>query len=201
MSGDGMAAAIAVAMALIILGGILAGVFIGRSVARRWSGINGTVAGLIFGVVGLGGGLLAVVATFYESTWSPPPQITFGTPPGFSKSWVIVLEDPAAATDLVWTGWEVPFKGKTAVVAVPAHGVVRLRSLAGVSGRVDTTVVWSDGSSSTGQGGGPAPKSTRAVSFSAYNRVSQQENAAADPPFGDSEALGAYIAALEREGR
>ncbi len=200
-----MAAAIAVAMALIVLGGILAGVFTGRSVARRWSGINGTMAGLIFGLVGLGGGLLAVVATFYESTWSPPPQITFNTPPGFSKTWVIVLEDPAATTELVWKGWQLPFKGKTTVVAVPAHGVVRLRSLAHAGGRVDTTVVWSDGSSSTGQGGGPAPQTTRAVSFSAYNRIGQNgavsSTAAPEPPFGDSEALGAYIATLEREGR
>ncbi len=201
MSGDGMAWAIVLAMALMILCGILLGVLVSRTVARRWVGTNRSVAGLVFGAIGLGAGLLAVTATFYESTWSPPPQMTFNTPQGFSKAWVIALEDPAATAELVWKGWEMPFRGKTTVVSVPPSGVVRVRSLAGVSGRVDTTVLWSDGSRNTGQGGGPAPKSTRAVSFSAYNRVGTDSLTQADPPFGDSDALGAYIALLEREAR
>ena len=156
------------------------------------------------GVLGVGCGMLVMIATFYESTWAPPPQVTFNAPPGFAATWVIMLEDPTVSTQLTWQGRELPFSGKRTSIDVPLSGIVRVKSLGALSGRVDTTVTWSDGSTSTGQGGGPAPRSTGAVSFSAFNRAkvgASDDTGQADPPFGDTEALGAYIAARERGAR
>jgi hypothetical protein len=199
MSEDGLASAIFAAMILIILAGLMLGFLLGRKAADRigWSGNKRTAMGVIVGALGIGGGLLAVIATFYESSWDPPPQVTFNAPPGFSHTWVIVLEDPSAARQLVWQGIEMPFFGKKTVIDVPPSGIVRVKKLDGLSGRVDINAQWSDGSASTGQGGGPAPKSSGAISFSSFNKVTSAGEALPDPPFGDKEALGSYIAARE----
>jgi hypothetical protein len=200
MNDQGMALAIFGAMILIVLAGLLLGVLLGRIVFRGfgWGRSKQLVASLVLGAAGLGAGFLAVIATFYESTWAPPPQITFVTPPGFRQDWVFVLEDPTVSRQLVWQGVEMPFSGRTATVDVAAHGIVRVQKIGALGGRVDIRVRWSDGSSSNSQGGGPAPTSTGATVFSAFNRVKASDTAVVDPPFDDRDALGAHIMQRER---
>jgi hypothetical protein len=139
---------------------------------------------------------LAVTATFYESTWSPPPQVRFVVPQGFAHNWVFVLEDPNAPQDLVWRGIEVPFFGKTATIEVPAHGIVRISDLGDLGGRMDIVAQWSDGAQGSTLSGGPGPTATKATAFVAFDR-SATTDIQTSPPFGDDTALGNYI--LERE--
>jgi hypothetical protein len=199
MIDNGLAIAILTAMALILLVGLLIGFFASKIIVRRfgWTGAKRNFAYIALLAIGCGGSALAVIATFYESAWSPPPQITFDVPPGFLQSWVIVLEDPKANPSLVWTGVELPFSGKSTRVSVPLHGILRVQSLDTLSGRMDITVKWSDGVSSVSQAGGPAPKSTGAILFTAFNRDLGNGTPSAEPPFGDTEALGAYISKQE----
>ncbi len=199
MQGDGLAQAILIGMALIIAAGLGVGLLLSRMLAHRfgWSGSKRVSAGLGLGALGIGAGALAVIATFYESTWDPPPLLTLNAPPGFTHTWVIVLEDPAASQALSWQGVALPFLGKRTALDVPPSGIVRVRDLGELRGRADIDARWNDGSSSTGQAGGPAPKSTGANIFGAFNRVKGESAAQDEPPFGDEVALGAYIAARE----
>jgi hypothetical protein len=203
MNDQGLAIAIIGAMALILVIGLLFGFALSRILVGffGWGGSKKNIA--LFGItaIGCGVGMLTLTATFYESSWSPPPQITFVVPPSFSQNWVIVLEDPAATEQLVWKGVEVPFFGKSTAVKVTSTGIVRVQNLGELIGRMDINVKWSDGSSNTAQAGGPAPKSTNATLFSAFNRVTTNEIGPAEPPFGESEALGAHILARESATR
>ena len=206
MNDNPLAWAIVGAMVLIVLTGLVLGLVLGRAATNSlgWSGAKKYSVMLGLGALGVGCGMLVMIATFFESTWAPPPQVTFNAPPGFAEKWVIMLEDPAVSTQLNWQGRELPFSGKRTSIDVPLSGIVRVKSFGALGGRVDTTVKWSDGSTSTGQGGGPAPKSTGAVSYSAFNRAKAGDSGdtgQADPPFGDADALGAYIAARERGAR
>jgi hypothetical protein len=197
----GLAYAIGITMILIVLTGLLAGILLGRILARRlgWSGAKRLLAILGLSAIGVGGGALVVIANFYEDIWAPPPQVTFNTPPGFAQNWVIVLEDPLSPVQLVWKGPDIPFFGTKAVIDVPSSGIVRLRDdLGRLHGRGDINILWSDGAYHSGYAGGPAPKSTGATVFSAFNRVSSGEDRPAQPPFNDDAALGAYIVARER---
>jgi hypothetical protein len=203
MQGDGLALAILIGMILIVGAGLLVGVLLSRLLARRfgWSGSKRLWASLGLGALGIGAGALAVIATFFESTWAPPPLVALNAPQGFTHSWVIVLQDPATPNALSWQGVEMPFRGKSTAIDVPPSGIVRVRDLGGLRGRADITVRWNDGASNTGQAGGPAPKSTGATAFGAFNRVKGEGAAQDEPPFGDDAALGAYIAARERAAR
>jgi hypothetical protein len=203
MNDQGLANAIFGAMALIVLIGLACSFALSRVLVRRlgWNGTKKNIAMLGFTAIGIGAGVLAVFATFYESSWSPPPKITLVVPPGFAENWVIMLEDPAASQQLEWKGTNMPFSGKSAVINVAANGIVRVKSLGELIGRMDNEVEWSDGARSTAQAGGPAPKTSRATLFSAFNRVGPNdtgnEDVQVDPPFGEEEALGKHI--LERE--
>jgi hypothetical protein len=199
MNDNGMAIAILGAMALILLAALLVGFIVSKILVRifGWTGAKRNFAYLAIAAIGCGGGVLVVTATFYESSWSPPPQITFVVPPGFSQNWVIVLEDPKVTQQLVWKGVELPFSGKSTSVNVAPNGILRVQNLGALVGRMDIDVKWSDGVSSVGQAGGLAPQSTGATLFSAFNRVIANGAVQADPPFGDTEALGVHI--LERE--
>jgi hypothetical protein len=201
MNDGGLATAILIGMVLIVGAGLFFALVFSKMLARRfgWSGGKRSAATLALGALGVGAGVVAVIATFYESTFQPPPQVTFTAPPGFTHTWVFVLEDRASPNALVWTGADIPFVGKKTQIIVPPSGIVRVRDMTGLSGRVDTRVLWSDGATSTGQGGGPAPKSTGAVSYSGYNRITRGRDEGADPPAGNDEAFGAYIAARERQ--
>jgi hypothetical protein len=198
---SGLAQAIGILMILLVLGGLLLGVLLSRILGRRlgWSGAQLLLGTLSLGAIGLGAGAVAVLAIFRHDIWAPPAQVTFNSPPGFAQDWVILLEDREGSTQLVWKGVELPFFTKKAVIAVPPSGIVRMRDLSEVRGPRDIKVVWSDGSCNNGNAGGPAPKSTGATRYVAFNRV--EADCGAHPPFLDDEALGTYIAARERGAR
>ena len=143
--------------------------------------------------------MLAVIATFYEDTWAPPPEVTFNVPPDFTQAWVILLEDRSSSIQLMWAGVEIPFFWKKTLIEVPSSGIVRLRDLSKICGR-PTRVRWSDRKYNNSGASGPAPKSSGATGFVAFNRAEPGAwpDAERDPPFSDKEAFGAYIAERER---
>jgi hypothetical protein len=200
MPDSGLAKAIGILAILIVVGGLLLGVMLSRILARRlgWSGAKLLLATLTLGAIGVGGGVLIVIANFREDIWAPSPEVTFNAPPGFTQNWVILLEDRSSSVQLVWEGMEIPFFAKKTVIDVPSSGIVRLRDLSGLRGPRGTNVLWNDGSHYSGYAGGPAPKSTGAISYSAFNRGEVVGTGQGDPPFADDAALGAYIAARER---
>ncbi|MGH6613826.1 hypothetical protein [Sphingomonas sp.] len=203
MGGDSMGALAAVifgAMILILLAGFGIGFFLGRFIAGRlgWRDCKRALAALGTGAAGLCIGALIVIATFFESTWSPPPMIRFDVPPGFAPHWVILLEDHNAPTAVAWQGVELPFSGKSAVIRVPRSGVVRVRDLSEIAGRGDIRAQWSDGARNRGLASGPAPRGSGATLFSAFERNGPNAPGNEDPPFIDEAALAAYIAARER---
>ena len=205
MSGDGMggmALAILVSMVLILL--LAFGVFyaIGRFVATRkgWTGRKRNLTGIGAGFAGILLGLIAVSATFFESTFSPPPQITFAAPPGFDHEWVILLEDQRVSTSLQWSGVNAPFTSQSTRINIPSSGVLRVQSLDQIAGRGDLDIRWTDGSQNNGMASGGAPEATGASLYVAYNRMpagATGPNIAGEPPFGDNDAMAAYIAARE----
>jgi hypothetical protein len=148
--------------------------------------------------LGLVAGGLAVVASFFESTWSPAPRVELALPAQFDHDWVILLETPSASRTLTWSGVEAPFSGKKTVVDVPASGVVRVQSLAVVAGG-NVEARTRGGAQSDGSGSGPGPTALGATSYLA---LSLPRNAAslrrlAAPPFGDTASFANYI--RERE--
>jgi hypothetical protein len=204
MGRDGeLALAIRILMILIVLGGLLLGILLSRMIARHLGGSSDKpllIISLGLGAIGSGGGILVVIATFYEDTWAPPPQVTLNVPPGFRQDWLILLEDPKGPTHLVWEGVEIPFFGKKTSIDVPASGIVRVRDLSDLSRLGPESIQWSDGSCNTGYSGGLAPESTGASRYMAFERL--ESNCGAPHsllPYG--EALGAYIAARERGAR
>jgi hypothetical protein len=197
---NGMAAAIVVVMGLMLAGGLALFWWLGRLLAKAagWRGRRVALSGLLLGLVGLGAGALLVAATFFESSWAPPPAVTLRLPPGFAHREVLLIEDPRAARTLAWTGVEAPFSGKATTVAVPPGGIIRLRSLDGLAGRADARVVWSDGAAATGAGGGPLPPGIGQGSYLVFSRG--EPNVALEPPWSDPAALAAWIRARERGG-
>lgn len=191
----GLAAAIFAAMAFMLLAGFAVLFWVARAVARArgWSGAKARNAGLLGGLAGLGFGMLAVAATFFESSWMPPPRLDFVTPPGYAHEWTILLEDPRAAAKLNWQGPGLPFTQRHASVSVPSSGIMRVQSFGEALGRGDLAVGWGDGSPHTGSGMGPAPASTGANYYIAVNRGGP----ATVLPY--DKALGQMIA--QREGR
>jgi hypothetical protein len=148
--------------------------------------------------LGLIVGGLAVVATFFESTWSPAPRVELVLPAQFDHDWVILLETPSATRTLAWSGVEAPFSGKKTVVEVPASGVVRVQSLAVVAGgNVDART--REGAQSDGSASGPGPALLGANSYIALSLPHTNASArnAGSPPFGDTAAFAAYISGRE----
>lgn len=123
-----------------------------------------------FGATILGGvlGVCGSCATFYEDTWSPPPTLTFETPPGFRYDDVMLIEDPRSTTTIRWTGFDVPFSSRGARLVVPSSGIVRVRSLRTlqemrVEGRLST------GETERGGGAGPLPASLGRGVYAIFN--------------------------------
>lgn len=148
--------------------------------------------------LGLVAGGLAVVATFFESTWSPAPRVELVLPTQFDHDWVILLETPGASRTLTWSGVEAPFSGKKTVVEVPTSGLVRVQSLAVVAGG-NVEARTHEGTQSDGSAIGPGPTALGATSYLA---LSVPRNAASlrrpeTPPFGDTAAFAHYL--RERE--
>lgn len=193
---SGMAAAIGIVMLLMVAGGFTLFVLVGRAIART-RGAEPRKAmriGLLAGVLGLGAGYLLVIATFYESTWSPPPTVRFALAKGADPEWIMLLEDPVRGKRLQWSGIEAPFIGISTEVAVPPGGVVRVASLDKLSGRGDARAVWPDGTQSTGGGFGSAPEALGGRVYAAWTRRGWEEPATDLP---SDEALVAWVRARE----
>jgi hypothetical protein len=135
-----------------------------------------------------------VTATFFESTWAPPPELRIVVPDGFAQKWVLLLEDPKTGQDIHWQGSAAPFSGLRADIAVPAGGILRVKGFGAMAGRADTRVVWSDGAPINGAGGGPAPAGVDAVSYMAFARASSDPTAMPEHLPAD---LAAYVKARE----
>jgi hypothetical protein len=198
MGGDGasgLAMAIGIAMVLMVLGSVGAFVLIARAL-KRWVRPTLRVPVVVaMVVVGAGIGWVLVMATFYESSWSPPPQLSLATPPGFTAPAVLLLEDPRAPGSLEWHDSWLPFTTPTATANIPPSGILRVRSFGLIAGRADADVVWPDGIR-TGPGGGPGPPGTGANSFIMIRRPDAPVDHGLD--FEEGPALAAYVAQREQ---
>ncbi len=123
---EGLALAILLASICILLTPALLLGGLGYFVLRKRAGIVGAAIGA---VVGLGMGALIVVATFMESTWNPPLELTFEAPPDLRHRSVLLLEDPTVSTEIPWSGMEMPLSSPSARLPIPASGFLRVRSL------------------------------------------------------------------------
>ena len=202
MGGDGMAGlalAILGLMALMLIGLALPFGAVGWFAAKQLGWHGGRRKALIAGLalLGMAGGWLWANATFYESKFDLPPELSVRVAPGFAEPWAILLEDPVNGVALVWRGGDRPFDAPKAEIVLPKGGVLRIRDFGQAQGRGDLKAVWSDGAESRGTGGGPAPAGLGAT---AYIALSHDRPGATGPgamlPMG--EALGAYIKARER---
>ena len=167
MGGDGMggmALAILIAMLLMLAVGFGVAFMIGRGIARKLGGKAG-LWGLGAGLGGIGLAALAITATFYESSWSPPPRLELRVPAGYAHDWTIILEDRTAPRSLNWSSSALPFVQCKATLNIPASGVVRVKSLGKAGGTINLDVRWSDGAWYSSIGGGPAPAETGAQTY------------------------------------
>ncbi len=193
--GNGLALAIGIVMLLIIFGCGFLLWLIARFLTRKVSPQRRGVVTILLTLAGLGIGWLVMMATFYESSFDPPPELRLTAAPGMDARWIMLLEDPRGQ-ELRWTSSVLPFTSTTANLTVPRSGIVRLRSFGPMAGRADLTVTWSSGQSG-GAGGGPGPPGTGASSYMILPHPNEMD-AMVDSPY-DGAALAAYIA--EREGR
>lgn len=198
--GGGLAVAIFVACALMIALPFVLGAWIGRKVTTNPS--RRILISLTCGTLGAFIGWLAVMATFYESTFSPPLRLKLNAPANFKHEWVILLEDPASHNELKWSGFSLPFTNKQSEISVPPSGVVRVRDLSAIAG-VPVDEVTADGVSPLNRGGGPAPPGVSAQIYVAFarSRIDNANVAEPDPPFSDSGAFARYIKAREAAAR
>lgn len=197
MGGDNLWALgvlIMAAMAAMVVGGSIVLFLVGRLIAGRSTKLR--YLPLISGLAGAGIGLLAVIATFYEDTWAPPPHLHIELPVGYAHRNIILLEDPTSTQELTWRGVEIPFYGKSADLAAPLNGVVRLKSFGPMAGRGDAAIGWSDDSYLSGSASGPAPAGLNATF---YKILERQKGGGGDPPYFDRERLGNYIRARESQ--
>ena len=190
---SGLALAIFVAIAGMVVVGFGLFFALGWMVGKRAPQARGQrlLIASAAGLVGIGVAVCVVAATFFESSWSPPPRIRMDVPPGFDQPWVILLEDASAPRRLGRRGTRLPFHGQSANVQVPRGGVIRVRNLGQLPSGGDTTIVWSDGASATGFTGGSAPAGLHATRFVAYSRQLGAEADSTMLPDGD--ALVRYV--------
>jgi hypothetical protein len=203
MGGDGLnglAAAIAVAALALLLGGAALGFALARGVGRAkgWTGARTRAVASLAAAAGLALGGLAVVATFFESTFEPPPRLELAVPAGYAHVWTVLLEDPRAPDALRWEGASLPFAQRRAALAVPPSGIVRVRDLGDARGRGDLDVRWSDGHVANGIGGGPAPEGTGATAYVAVDRAEPGASGPGAELPSDPAAFAAWIAGRER---
>jgi hypothetical protein len=123
---EGLALAILLASICILLTPALLFGGVGYFVLRKRAGILGAAIGV---ALGLAIGALAVVATFMESTWNPPVELTIDVPPDLRHRSIVLLEDPSATAEIPWAGMEIPLSSPSAHLAVPPSGFLRVRSL------------------------------------------------------------------------
>jgi len=197
----GLALGIALVIGLMLAAGFGLAFWLGRGTARPGAGspagaTRSTARGQLFGFMGLALAAVGVAATFYESSFSPPPRLDVAVPAGYAQPWTIILEDANAGTSLDWQGSGLPFTQRHARLAILPSGVSRVRSLGEALGRGDLEVNFSDGARLISNGGGPAPAGSRASNYLLLGRAAA-DGAMPEAPSGDS--LASEIAA--REGR
>ncbi|MEC7523615.1 MAG: hypothetical protein VYE22_27280 [Myxococcota bacterium] len=187
----GLALAILIAMAAmvalpaLVLAGV--GLLVGRWRAgegrRGRGGLLGALGGLALGAAG---GVLAIWLTFFQDGYDDLPTLVLDAPA--DREAVYVLEDPAVSTEIRWDG-------DVGRLAVPASGVVRVRSLgplATSAAQVQTT----DGRVAVGSASTPGPAElgvaqTRCFDFVPFDPAREDPCGAADAQ------LAARIRALE----
>ncbi len=167
MDGDGLGGLMLwIFSAIIGMVALTAGgfVWVSRHLSRGQP--NGVRAAITLGalLLGLGAGAAWATATFFESTWSPPPKVMLNLPPGFAHRAVILLEQPSAPRQLQWSGANAPFTGKSVALDVPPSGVIRVRSLGDLAGG-DFTAEVTQGMQVTGSGSGPADTALDASNY------------------------------------
>jgi hypothetical protein len=197
MRGDGMAglalaigaACIALVFAPAAIGGVL-----GYLALRGRVGAFGALLG---GLLGAGAGALAVTATFFESTWSPPQTLLLEVPAGFAHEWVVLIADPTASADVAWGGFDAPFTSRRARLAVPSSGVLRVRDLGPLDG-ADVEAFLSTGKRQGGRASLNAPPGVGPGRLAAFHFASYPGR---EPDLGSlaPAALAARLRALEAE--
>lgn len=129
MGGDhmgGLATLIAIAMGMMALvPAVLLGLLGFFALRKRGHGAAGAILGALLGV---GGGVLAAISTFYERTWDPPNVLALDVPPGFDEESIVFLVD-ASAPEVEWSGISMPFVERHAHLAVPPSGVVHVHDI------------------------------------------------------------------------
>ncbi len=120
----GLAVAIGVAMIVMVTVPVIVLVL----VAKRF----GTAAMVGALLVGLVIGVLAVSATFFESSWSPPMRVVLE---GQTSEQQIVVVTDEKAPPIEVTGLSLPFMRQTAVLRVAPNGLVRVKSVAPIYGQ------------------------------------------------------------------
>ncbi len=176
MGGDqagGLALAIAIVMLLMVVGGVALFFFVGRLFTRNMAPRRRLLITLLMAGVGAGLACLLVMATFYESSWSPPPRLQLLTAPT-SGGPVVILEDPGASGTMIWRGGWLPFTAATAEINVPPSGIVRVRSFGSGPMNAMMTATWPDGRVSPGAGGGPGPPGTGSNAYFVIERPDVQ---------------------------
>lgn len=191
---EGLALAIAIASLCILVTPALLFGGVGYFVMRKRAGVLGAVAGV---ALGLGLGALVVVATFMESTWSPPVELTLEAPPDLRHRSVILLEDASAPTEIPWSGLEIPLSSPSARLPIPASGILRVRSLELVRTH-DRVVRLSSGEEALGMAFLNPPPGIRASQLM-YFDFAPHPSPEPDPSLMDPAALAAFVRAREAE--
>jgi hypothetical protein len=176
MEGDGMGGMVLWIMLGVVLIIALATVLpalLGWMIARRLrlprrgQALAATAAAL-FGAMT---SLAIVLANFRESTWNPPPRLTFNVPAGFAGEHIVLLQDPSSLGELDLRGMDVPLMAREASIDLPASGIVRIRDASALHERGTIDAHLSDGSELTGFGSGPGSKRMRATAYLKWERV------------------------------
>jgi hypothetical protein len=184
-------------MLLIILGCAFLMWLFARFLTRKVSPKRRGLVTALLTAAGLGIGWMVVTATFYESSFDPPPELRLTAAPGMDARWVVLLEDPRGQ-ELTWNEGTLPFAATTAELTVPPSGIVRMRSFGPMNGRMDVGISWSRGPAAMGAGGGPGPPGSGASAYMILPHPDHMNSTADYPPPSEA-ALAAYIA--EREAR
>jgi len=191
---EGLALAILLASICILLTPALLFGGVGYFVLRKRAGILGAALGV---ALGLGLGALIVVATFMESTWNPPVELTLDVPPDLRHRSVLLLEDPTASAEIPWSGMEIPLSSPSAHLTIPASGFLRVRSLEMVRTH-DRVVRLSTGETAWGMAFLNPPPGLGATQLMYFDFVAYP-SPEPDPSLMDSVALEAWVRAREAE--
>ena len=95
--GNGLAMAIGIVMLLIILGCAFLMWLFARFLTRKVSPKRRGLVTALLTAAGLGIGWMVMTATFYESSFDPPPELRLTAAPGMDARWVVLLEETGRA--------------------------------------------------------------------------------------------------------